>query len=46
MAEVHVRISSDPTISVYYNLTEMLTEGSSSNARFMQEVFYLLGISS
>ena len=45
-AEVRVRIASDPTISSYYNLTEMLTERSPANARFMREVYNLVGIPS
>ncbi len=43
-AEVHTRIRQDPAISAYYNLTEMLDEGSIAYNRFMQQVFSLLGV--
>jgi hypothetical protein len=40
-AEVHTRIRQDATISAYYNLTELLSEGDAYNA-LMQHVFSLL----
>jgi len=41
-AEVHTRILEDPTISAYYNLTELLTEGAAAYTTFMDAVFSLL----
>lgn len=40
--EAHQRIRQDPTISSYYNLTEILSEGSPVATAFMGEVFSLL----
>lgn len=42
--EVDTRIRQDPTISSYYNLTEILSEDSSYATKFMSEVFSLLGV--
>jgi len=39
--EVHTRIQQDPTITIYFNLTEMLSDASISS-QFMQQVFSLL----
>ncbi len=40
--EVHTRIQQDPLISAYYNLTELLSEGSAKYGDFMQRIFALL----
>jgi hypothetical protein len=41
--EVHERIQNDPTITSYYNLTQLLDEGDAERyQRFMDEVFALL----
>jgi len=42
-AEVETRIKSDGTISVYYNLTQILSERATYD-RFVNEVFSLLGL--
>ncbi len=42
-AEVHTRIQNDPTISTYFNLTEILTDDSKQYYKFVQEVFSLIG---
>ncbi len=39
--EVHTRIKQDPTISMYFNLTEILSEAATYD-NFMQQVFSLL----
>lgn len=43
-AQVHARIQNDPTISTYFNLTEILNEDSTKYDQFVQEVFSLLDI--
>ncbi|HVB75119.1 MAG TPA: XcyI family restriction endonuclease [Ktedonobacteraceae bacterium] len=40
--EVRTRIQQDPTISFYFNLTEMLSD-STISGQFMQQVFSMLG---
>ena len=40
--EVHSRIVQDSTITSYYNLTAMLSEGSHQHEEFMHEAFSLL----
>ena len=42
--EVHTRIGQDSLITSYYNLTKLLSEGSTSYAQFMNEIFSLLGV--
>lgn len=42
--EMHTRIGQDSLITSYYNLTELLSEGSISYVQFMNEIFSLLGI--
>ncbi|MBD2778676.1 XcyI family restriction endonuclease [Iningainema tapete] len=37
--EVHTRIQNDPTISTYFNLTEILIETSTQYENFVKEVF-------
>jgi hypothetical protein len=41
-AQVHTRIQNDPTISTYFNLTEILSENSTQYDQFVQAVFSLL----
>jgi hypothetical protein len=41
--QVHTRIQNDPTISSYFNLTEILSEDSTQYDQFAKEVFSLLG---
>lgn len=41
-AQVHARIQNDSTISIYFNLTEILSEDSKTYEQFTQEVFSLL----
>jgi len=43
-AEVRLRIEHDPIISVFYNLTEILSEDSIANTTFMQFVFALFDV--
>jgi len=43
-AQVHTRIQNDPTISTYFNLTEILSEDSTKYDHFVQEVFSLLSV--
>jgi len=40
-SEVQTRILQDPTISIYFNLTEMLRDAAVAN-QFMQQIFSLL----
>lgn len=42
-AQVHIRIQNDPTISAYFNLTEILSENSTQHDQFALEVFSVLG---
>ncbi len=41
-SQVHTCIQSDPTISSYFNLTEILSEGSTTYDPFMQKLFSIL----
>jgi len=43
-AQVHTRIQNDPTISAYFNLTEILSEDSKKYDQFVQEIFSLLEV--
>lgn len=43
-AEMRTRIQNDPTISAYFNLTEILSETSTKYNQFVQEFFSLIGV--